>query len=189
MRERDIGYSPEAENKPDFMLDQHPLSARVKDFAYKAYHKGYLGLKELANPEQIAAKFRVFVTAMHEVGHAKIVRSLGWKVTRISVIREGNVLGVTQFVPRVNSIQELNWGMVAVSQGGEVGQNLADSVGDRGCGSDMAQSDFNAESLKHNSQYLDPSSAKSFGRSTAAFNRSAMEEEALYLMYVGEKAA
>src|SRR3989344_9143969 len=74
------------------------LSPQLQEWAQEGYQLGVLKTYDLTR-NCITKLYSEFETANHENGHAAVAKALGWEVVSISIVRDGNTLGVTKAVP------------------------------------------------------------------------------------------
>lgn len=111
-------------------------------------HYGYLSDSDLVNSAALAKTQSVFEVAIHEWGHAAVARDNGWDVEEISVVPNGNVLGVTKSRPRYSrSFRELLSERIAIAAGGEAAESIYGKHDHSGAGSDRGSARFYARIL------------------------------------------
>src|SRR3990167_11349811 len=74
------------------------LDLTVKRWASNAIERGE-NPETALQPERWRGRKRLRITAIHELGHKFTARFNGWHVPFISVVPEGNTLGLTKAVP------------------------------------------------------------------------------------------
>lgn len=115
------------------------LSPELQTWAMEGYELGAIRKDELFrnNVVQLRSEFE---TANHENGHAAVARALGWDVVSISIVRDGNTLGVTKAVPgTAKPMDQLLLDKMAICFAGMAAESISGNNDHRGCGSDMAQ--------------------------------------------------
>lgn len=112
----------------------------IKEYARQEYEAKEFSEKELESPTFLIKSHERRDTSDHENGHAAVARRLGWDVTVISVIAEGNVLGFTRIVPDpTKSDEQIRREYMAICLGGLASESMMGQKDHRGCGSDISR--------------------------------------------------
>ena len=169
------------------------LDLTVKRWASNAIERGE-NPETALQPERWRGRKRLRITAIHELGHKFTARFNGWHVPFISVVPEGNTLGLTKAVPeKISTKFRFLKEKIALFFGGMMAEEKFDHSDHSGCGSDMGQANHAANVLALNFggspfRYLDEGKANARA-SVGSVSYSDFEDEAEDLMEVGQKAA
>lgn len=129
-------------------IEQLKDNPDLQQWAQKGFNFGYYNTSDIQRPRFLQQEYKNFQTATHERGHETVARALGWNVTKVSIIPEGNVLGFTMALPNPNkSFATLLLDKIAICFAGMAAEEALGNHDHRGCGSDFAQANYFAEIL------------------------------------------
>ncbi len=119
---------------------------RLTHWAKERYQQGLLTKQDLQKPDFLIIAEQREPVAAHEEGHAIVARGLRWGVNFETVIPNGNTLGLTEVSPAAGKSQpELILDSIAISIGGQAGEELTGITDHSGCGSDIFKQNFLAD--------------------------------------------
>ncbi len=119
-----------------------------QEWAQEGYEIGQLQLNDLLNPPTLAKRYSEFKVAIHERGHEAVARAYSWMIHKVSVVPDGNTLGVTVTSPGFSrSFKTLLAERIAIASGGEAAEEMDGNDDHRGAGSDRGNARFFAKIL------------------------------------------
>lgn len=140
-----------------------------KRWVAERYQEGTLFVDDLRNPKQLSLLKEREPVSQHELAHAIVARSLGWTVTSISVVPDGNTLGVTHMIPGgMKTTKEVLSDFITIALASYVGEKMCGNHDHRGCGSDLAKAKYIAEIYSHHFGGGSPNKILSDSFSTAS---------------------
>lgn len=124
-------------------LQQINLAEIDRRWVEEKYQAGSLFVDDLRNPQQLALLKEREPVSQHELAHAIVARSLGWTVTSISVVPDGNTLGVTHLIPGgLKSQKQILSDFITIALASYVGEQMCGNNDHRGCGSDLTKAKY-----------------------------------------------